>query len=395
MILTNKTSNKHKTKLVVLFYSLLLTILSNTYTFAANKFSISDGFGNPQNFSSTSAWSNTLNGMSCSCNPISKDQLKISQSMILDMTFAIGANTGSIDIYAGKFLAINYPTTQYNLSVPANTFIYIYGTLEVYDLTFSNGSIVYVGPNGHIIVHHNLTNNNNSDDVVIDGAINVTGTFFNGNGGGITGDGNITAGDFTGNGYTFGFVNTTIPDGNTVSTGSLPVEFISFTGIAEKNETVLTWQTLTEINNKVFEVERSENGYLFRKIGEASGSGTTNTPKLFSFNDKPDYSGIFYYRLKQVDYDGNFDYSPVIAIQYNHKGEFSIYPNPVEAGSEISIQGYEDEIFIVEIYDSNLKLVSENVSDGKLTIDRNMLTGNYIIIIRGDNNTHTSKIVIY
>gem|GEM_PF-6084807 len=370
---------------------LLIVFYSNSYVIAVNKYSILDGFGNPQNFNSTDAWSNTLNGLSCSCIPDSKDQIHIEQNMILNINFTIGSNTGSIDISAGKSLS----TTTYSLYVPANTSLYVYGTLEVYNLDFANGSYVYVGPAGRIIVHNNLTNNNNSDDVLIDGTVDVTGTFFNGNGGGITGTGEITAGTYTGTGTTFGYENNDIPSGATVSSGSLPVEFLSFAGSTDKSDVELLWQTLTEINNKEFVVERSENGYLFKKIGTVAGSGTSNSPHSYSFKDKPEYSGVFYYRLKQCDFDGEFGYSPVIAVQYNYKGEYNVYPNPVEAGTEINIQGYEDEIFIVEIYDSNLNLISEHVSDGKLMLDRNIPPGNYIIIVRGDNNTHTSKIIIY
>jgi hypothetical protein len=373
-------------------YFLLLVFLVVFNTRAADRYSILDGGGNPGTWTSGTYWSAFSGGASCSCTPAMTDRIFIYQTIELNQTISLQANTGRLEIAASKSL---YTTTK-DLSVPSNTTLVVYGTLEVYNLIFYNGCNVYVAPGAVIIVHNDFTNRNNSDQVVINGAVTVEGTFDNGNGGVVTGTGSITANDYDGAGTTFGHTPTSsIPDGITVTSNPLPVEFMTFNGTNSKTGVVLTWQTLTELNNKEFQVERSINGYLFKTIGMVKGAGTVNTPSFYTFTDKPDVSEIYYYRLRQVDFDGKYAYSPTVAVQYILKGEIKVYPNPVEAGSEINIMGYEDEIFIVEIYNSNLQMVSEHISDGKLILDRNLAPGTYYIITKGDNNSSTSKIVIY
>ena len=69
---------------------------------------------------------------------------------------------------------------------------------------------------------------------------------------------------------------------------------------------VLSWKTASEINNSHFEIERSNNGKDFIKIGEIAGQGTSNSTKRYQFTDKNPGSAQQYYRLKQVDFDGKF-----------------------------------------------------------------------------------------
>ena len=88
------------------------------------------------------------------------------------------------------------------------------------------------------------------------------------------------------------------------STTALPVELISFNGVAENNEVRLTWETASELNNDFFDVERSQNGLNFEKIGTVKGNGNSNILNQYTFLDKDPYVGFNYYRLKQVDYDG-------------------------------------------------------------------------------------------
>ena len=94
-----------------------------------------------------------------------------------------------------------------------------------------------------------------------------------------------------------------------------PVELIYFEGRAEGNIALLSWETATELNNDRFEIEWSRDAASFVHIGEIDGNGTTDMLKRYMFVDNQPLSGINYYRLRQVDYDGQFEYSPIISVE--------------------------------------------------------------------------------
>ncbi len=136
--------------------------------------------------------------------------------------------------------------------------------------------------------------------------------------------------------------------GNTCSynaMGVLPIELISFTGKQQNNINHLTWITASESQNKGFDIERSTDGVRFDKIGFVTGNGTTNTRKEYSFKDESP-TGLVYYRLKQLDFDGRFEYSKIIAIDRKGENVVSVFPNPSKGVFTITgIEDSEDETF--------------------------------------------------
>lgn len=114
-------------------------------------------------------------------------------------------------------------------------------------------------------------------------------------------------------------------------TGSLlPVDLISFTGKNEKGEVILNWVTASELNNDRFEVEHSQDGKEFLRIGELSGKGTTNNKNKYQFVHSNPSSASNYYRLKQIDYDGKYEYSQVISVNSIYTdNQIQILGNPV------------------------------------------------------------------
>jgi hypothetical protein len=120
----------------------------------------------------------------------------------------------------------------------------------------------------------------------------------------------------------------------------IPVELISFTAAVENNNVYLKWSTATETNNRGFEVHRSETKGEWMSIGFVAGNGTTTEPKNYSFTDRNITTGKYVYRLKQVDYDGTFEYSNVIEIDVSITPKvFSLeqnYPNPFNPSTNIS-----------------------------------------------------------
>ncbi|HLG34489.1 MAG TPA: PKD domain-containing protein, partial [Bacteroidia bacterium] len=115
------------------------------------------------------------------------------------------------------------------------------------------------------------------------------------------------------------------------SNNALPVELISFTGTAFANHNELYWVTASETNNSGFEIQRSVNGRDFFAIGFAEGAGNSNGVKNYSFTDENIATDLYYYRLKQIDFDGKENFSGIIAVTKNSNKPFavaSVSPNP-------------------------------------------------------------------
>ncbi|MEN0045571.1 MAG: T9SS type A sorting domain-containing protein [Bacteroidota bacterium] len=125
------------------------------------------------------------------------------------------------------------------------------------------------------------------------------------------------------------------PLGVTAISDPLPVELQSFKTEARKEHIALTWTTASEVDNSHFEVERSEDGKVFKKIGRVEGNGTTLEEKSYAYDDRQVLAGqIYYYRLKQVDFNGDFEYSAIQSAKLEEQdSDFKIYPNPA-SGSE-------------------------------------------------------------
>ena len=119
-------------------------------------------------------------------------------------------------------------------------------------------------------------------------------------------------------------------------TDVVPVELLSFSGSTENGKVNLIWATATETNNLGFEIERKiqdkgPNSHTWKKIGFVNGRGTTTERTYYSFTDDSDVQGKIMYRLKQIDYDGTFEYSPEIEVEVGNPLTYSLeqnYPNP-------------------------------------------------------------------
>ena len=119
----------------------------------------------------------------------------------------------------------------------------------------------------------------------------------------------------------------------------VPVELTSFTAKAVGGKVNLNWQTSTETNNKGFEVERQA-GNEWNMIGFVGGYGTTTEKHSYKFDDKKLSEGTYSYRLKQIDFDGTFEYSDIVNVKVdNIPNEFSLsqnYPNPFNPSTNIN-----------------------------------------------------------
>ncbi len=111
--------------------------------------------------------------------------------------------------------------------------------------------------------------------------------------------------------------------------GILPVSLGTFTAVANKNNVHLAWDTYAETNNNGFYIERSNDGSTFEKIGFVKGKGNSAVQTKYAFINNAPFDGLNYYRLKQTDIDGAFNYSSVRSVNFGSKAlVVSLYPNP-------------------------------------------------------------------
>lgn len=130
-------------------------------------------------------------------------------------------------------------------------------------------------------------------------------------------------------GFTISFGGTATIDCSPIT---LPVTLSSFNGYEVDDANMLQWNTASEINSAYFNIERAKDGNNFSEAGRVAASGTSTSAQYYSFKDNSPYFGNTYYRLKQVDVNGNFQYSKIIAVINTSLQFFMVYPNPTTNG---------------------------------------------------------------
>ncbi len=155
----------------------------------------------------------------------------------------------------------------------------------------------------------------------------------------------------------------------------LPVELTSFSANVNNGNVVLNWTTATELNNQGFEVERKIADGQFITIGHVQGNGTTTETKEYSFTDANAQIGNYTYRLKQVDFNGTFEYSNEIFVDVTAPLEFTLdqnYPNPFNPTTTINFSIAEPSFVKLAVYNllgEEVKVLkNENMSAGTFNV---------------------------
>lgn len=186
----------------------------------------------------------------------------------------------------------------------------------------------------------------------------------------------------------------------------LPVTYTYFTGEIQENHAILRWQTATEIGNDYFLIQKSVDGRKFEDVGSVKGNGDSKVLIDYYFTDTKPYAGISYYRLKQVDFDGNFEYSSLVVILNESKQTFesSVYPNPVTIDNFNLVLETSDlqtpiRIQIISLegkrWSDELLNVEENQAVYQIDVNRDMPAGIYLLFTTQGNNSNVKRIVVH
>ena len=183
----------------------------------------------------------------------------------------------------------------------------------------------------------------------------------------------------------------------------IPVELTNFTARVSGGNTILEWSTATELNNLGFEIERSLNQRTWITIGFIEGHGTTTEPQNYSFIDDG-IGGIVYYRLKQIDFDGTYEFSFVIAVNSASVTTMDLeqnYPNPFNPNTNIKYQIGNEGFVSLEVFNSLGEVVATLISEfkqaGTYQISfngTNLSSGVYVYILKSGNFIQSKKMIL-
>jgi hypothetical protein len=187
----------------------------------------------------------------------------------------------------------------------------------------------------------------------------------------------------------------------------IPVELTSFVGSVKDGNVTLTWSTATETNNQGFEVQRSI-GSEYMTLGFVEGHGTTTEIQQYTFTDRNVMAGTYTYRLKQVDYDGTYEYFTT-EVEVTAPKTFALeqnYPNPFNPSTKINFSLAVDSKVTLKIFDvlgqDVMTLINSDLVAGSYTVNLNaesLNSGVYFYRIEatgadGTNYNNVKKMVL-
>lgn len=327
------------------------------------------------------------------------------------VTLNLNQNSSFIYILGGTFTINEGATVNTNrrLIVDGATVV-VNGELNVGDgggtdnLVVTNGGSITVGTTGSIDVGNGsirvgANGASGAGTLTVDGSVSASGNINVRNNGAIEGSGVLNYG---GTFSTTGTVTqsfTTCTDGSSNSScgaTTLPVKLLSFkTSIIEQGTTQIDWETTSELNNEGFYIEKSIDGLDFEAIGFVEGNGTTDQYQRYQFFDQSATSSS-YYRLRQVDYDGQFEFSPISFVEVASArtvDQIGIYPNPVVSSFNFtnSMEGVFDWALVNTagqklFFQPNLTVPQAEIKLNEIIIS--LEPGTYMILLQ---NTETRQ----
>jgi len=239
-----------------------------------------------------------------------------------------------------------------------------------------------------------IDDNNNgifSDDTPISGAVDLGGGIYefqniSGGAGGIRNNRRFTIGT-----------------ANKAQT-PLPITLLSFEANFNVDKVDLRWITSSEVNNDYFTIERSKDALTWEEIIRTNGAGNSNVNIEYVETDYNPYDGISYYRLKQTDFDGNFEYFNIVPVKVDlsNKSQMSLFPNPLRRGEElrINLEGIKEDVLIVirdakgQEFFSKAEIHFEENQLVAIPIDVDIPAGLYIVTASSENQIYSQKLLV-
>ncbi len=182
---------------------------------------------------------------------------------------------------------------------------------------------------------------------------------------------------------------------------TLPVELVSFTATPKGAVVNLEWITAFEENNDYFEIERSKKGVQFNTLTKVDGAGTVANGQntFYNYQDRNPILGTSYYRLKQVDLDGTFQYSQVVSVKLAPEAHVA-YPNPTVQGTPVNFIGDIEGQLSVEIYNVQGVMVYQSAprkydrfQNIEVPTDE-LIPGVYVLSVRNEKDRKSRKLVV-
>ncbi len=170
----------------------------------------------------------------------------------------------------------------------------------------------------------------------------------------------------------------------------LPIELSLFSAKRTSETVELSWTTESEINNDYFEIERSPNGSEWSELLQIDGAGNSSSQLTYASTDDSPLQGTSYYRLKQVDFNGEFSYSDVVQVAYGTELEQKIryYPNPVKEILHLAGLNVQNDLLIVNVLGDQFtaQVSFKQLSESEIELDVSSLPNGLYYLISGEQN---------
>ena len=195
------------------------------------------------------------------------------------------------------------------------------------------------------------------------------------------------------------------PGSTNLGQGTVPVELSSFSASYSESEIILQWETATELNNYGFEIERSDDNITWQKIGFLNGNGSTTERHSYQFKDSDFiFNNTYYYRLKQIDFNGSSEFSQIIEINPSLVENFILeqnYPNPFNPETTIKFSLSDKENVSLKVFNSlgeEVRTIFSGTLEAGIhtyNFDATDLTsGVYVYVLKGDFNVQVKKMML-
>lgn len=337
---------------------------------------------------------------------IEREEATLSVFAVID---SVGANiTSYIDNTVSQGVSYNYRVSAYNISGQSDYSNVTYVTSILPAPTNLAGQI-FSGPPLSVILNWQEVSNNELGFVIerdneglgnfetLDSVASNVTTYE---------DTNIVISVDTFYYRIYALSRDTVSDYSNLAEIIIPVELVSFTASTSKGTVTLNWSTATETNNNGFEIQRKLENSAWEKISFVEGHGTTTETQNYQFIDNiSDIKATsLAYRLKQIDYDGSYEFSDEVEVTNLAPTDFALhqnYPNPFNPVTVIKYSLPQESVVAIKVYDmlgeEIITLVNKKQEAGTYNIDfngSNLVSGIYIYQMKAGSFVKTKKMLL-